>query len=120
MKIQDEQKRFYIDGNMYIITNAADIDHFNCKQKVYEIFDQKIKERSLEPATFQSWKKELVKVMKDFDKMYVKHAKNTNPELSKIISTAMTPLLNLMESNRNFHNIREMMKKHKGVPDFRF
>lgn len=32
----------------------------------------------------------------------------------------MQPLLNLMESNRNFFNIREMMKKNKGVPDFRF
>ena len=52
--------------------------------------------------------------------MYVKHAKSTNPELMKIINEAMNPLTNLIKSNRDYYNLREMLKKDKGIPDFRF
>ena len=120
-KVNDEQKRFWIDGNMYIISNAADIDHFNCKSKILEILDLKIKEKDgCEPSTFQGWRKDLIKSLKEFDKMYVKHAKATNPELVKIITQAMLPLSNLMESNRNFYNLKQLMAKQPDVPDFRF
>ena len=32
----------------------------------------------------------------------------------------MQPLVNLMESNRNFYNFRNMQKKDPSVPEFRF
>ena len=49
----------------------------------------------------------------------MKHAKNTNPELALIHSTALAPLVNLMESNFNYYNFLNLKKTNPDLPDFR-
>lgn len=68
--------------------------------------------------TYISWKKELIKMLKEFDKMYLKHIKNGYIEMNNIHMTAMKPLTNLLESNLNFHYL-ELIEKKKEVPSFR-
>jgi len=58
-------------------------------------------------------------MMKEWDKMYVKHEKTTNKELGAIIAEAFTPLTELWEANNNFYNINKMVHEGIQVPDFR-
>ena len=59
-------------------------DHFKCKELIIGIWDHVKKDSTdtLEVKTFNQWKKELSGKLKEWDKHYVKHAKNTNPELA--------------------------------------
>ena len=74
---------------------------------------------SLTPDSYTSWKKELIKFLKDFDKLYVKHIKSGFVEMSAIHQKAMQPLVELMNSNYNFHALEQMEKKHSDLPSFR-
>lgn len=58
-------------------------------------------------------------MLKEWDKMYVKHEKTTNKELGAIIAEAFTPLTELWEANNNFYNINKMVHEGIQVPDFR-
>ena len=65
----------------------------------------------------------MVKLLKDWDKCYVKHMKSTYPEMNGHHMRAMQPLTNLVESNLNFHFLEEMLKNKKDysdIPDFRY
>ena len=53
----------------------------------------------LDQDNYQSWKKELVKSLKDWDKMYVKHAKAINPEVVTIQMHAFEPLTQMWMAN---------------------
>lgn len=74
---------------------------------------------SLNADTYTSWKKELVKYLKDFDKLYVKHIKSGYVEMSVIHQKAMQPLVELMSSNYNFNALEQMEKKYTDMPSFR-
>ena len=74
---------------------------------------------SLTADSYTSWKKELVKFLKDFDKLYVKHIKSGYVEMIAIHTKAMQPLVELMSSNYNFHALEQMEKKHNDLPSFR-
>lgn len=65
-----------IDGHTYPISNGANVDCINCKfficgtlmmQLGHDMFD------CLEADTYVSWRKDTVKCLKDWDKMYMKH-----------------------------------------------
>jgi hypothetical protein len=58
-------------------------------------------------------------MLKEWDKMYVKHEKTTNKELGAIIAEAFTPLTELWEANNNFFNINKMVHEGIQVPEFR-
>jgi hypothetical protein len=73
----------------------------------------------LNPDDYIAWRKEAVKLLKEWDKMYVKHEKTTNKELGLIISTAFIPLTDLWEANNNFYNINKMIENGINVPEFR-
>lgn len=110
-----------IDGVTYDITNNTQVEIWNCKSKIVEIFnylDPGMMEMQLTHETYISWKKELIKMLKEFDKMYLKHIKNGYIEMNNIHMTAMKPLTNLLESNLNFHYL-ELIEKKKEVPSFR-
>jgi hypothetical protein len=78
--------------------------------------------------TLASWKKEYVKMLKDWDKNYCKHMskKGTYEEMNTLHMTAAKPLAELIESNKNFHHLELMIEanKKKGnqipVPEFRY
>jgi hypothetical protein len=59
------------------------------------------------PDTYQGWKKELIKMLKDWDKYYVKHSgsKGCTGEMNTLHMSAMKPLNELIEANLNFHNL---------------
>lgn len=94
---------------------------WNCKEKIVETcnyFDSDTLEMNLNENTYISWRKELIKILKEFDKLYVKHIKSGYIEMNNIHMNAMKPLCQLMESNLNFHYLEQIEKK-KEVPKFR-
>ena len=70
--------------------------------------------------TWVAWRKESIKVLKEFDKMYIKHEKTTNKELGGYIAQSFLPLTDLWEANWNYFNICNMHAKGIEVPEFRF
>ena len=93
-----------IDGTNYPITNAAMVEMWNCKESLVEVFnfldpERVHMERTFE--TYQGWKKELIKFLKEFDKNYVKHmgSKGAYSEMNSLHVTAMKPLVLLTAAN---------------------
>ena len=60
----------------------------------------------------------MIKHLKEWDKLYVKHMKGGYIEMNVIFTTAMKPLTDLLESNLNFHYL-EQLEKTKDIPSFR-
>jgi hypothetical protein len=111
-----------IDGKEYPISNASNIDHFNCKSHlvgIWQIQFDPSKIEGLNPDDYIAWRKESVKMLKEWDKMYVKHEKTTNKELGAIQAEAFIPLTDLWEANNNFYNINNMIASGIHVPEFR-
>ena len=110
-----------IDGKKYVVSNAAYFDHFKCKELIVNLWEQLMPDSTdgLDKSNFNGWKKDLQNKLKEFDKHYVKHAKNTNPELALIHAQALQPLVNLMESNFNYFNILRLRELDPDLPDFR-
>jgi hypothetical protein len=86
---------------------------------VWNNFDRE-KLADLTPQNFKAFKTECQKMMKDWDKRYMKHMKGANVKLGEITREVAVPLTNLFESNYHFHNINVMVKKNIFVPDFRY
>jgi len=59
--------------------------------------------------SYISWRKDTVKTLKEWDKMYVNHEKKTNKELGAIQAEAFIPLTDLWEANNNYFNIKKMI-----------
>ena len=73
---------------------------------------------TFKPDNYISWRKDLIKLLKDWDRLYLKHIKSGYIEMSAIHSKAMKPLTDLLESNLNFTYLENIEKK-KEVPKFR-
>ena len=111
---------FKIDGVDYWITGAAQNDMWGCKEAIVQIFndlDDGQMEMNCTFETYTGWKKDLIKNLKEWDKVYVKHIKAAYPEMSANHAKAMLPLTNLIQSNLEFHYLEEMMKNKKEYPD---
>lgn len=121
-KVQNEQK--FIDGTTYTISNNAAVDMFNCKEALVDIYNILDPEQMQLECTFEnytSWKKDLFKKCKEWDKLYVKHIKATYPEMSQIHATAMKPLWLLIDSNLQLTRLEDMIAKDPtNIPEFRF
>jgi uncharacterized protein YdiU (UPF0061 family) len=95
-----------IDGVTYEITNGTQVEIWNCRQllvDIYQVIDPSMMEMSLTPDSYVTWKKDLVKNLKEFDKVYMKHIKSGFLEMNVIHQAAMRPLLELMASNHNLN-----------------
>ena len=93
-----------IDGISYEVTNSANQDHFDCKEKFMNIFqhlEQYYDGEELSADNLASFKKELISKLKDYERKYVKHVKTTNGLLAGIHSKAMQPVVDLMEASVN-------------------
>jgi hypothetical protein len=111
---------FKIDGVDYWITGAGQNDMWGCKEAIVQIFndlDDGQMEMNCTFETYTGWKKDLIKNLKEWDKVYVKHIKAAYPEMSANHAKAMLPLTNLIQSNLEFHYLEEMMKNKKEYPD---
>jgi len=111
-----------IDGVTYEISNTTQVEIWNCKStmvEIWNIFDSGMLEMKLTAEEYIAWKKDLIKVLKEFDKLYLKHIKSGYIEMNNIHMAAMKPLTNLMESNLNFYFLENIEKKNPDVPKFR-
>lgn len=111
-----------IDGKLYEVSNASNVDHFNCKQHMCQIWQLQFDPSNVEGLAVDSyiaWRKDAVKVLKEWDKMYINHEKKTNKELGAIQAEAFIPLTDLWEANNNYFNILKMIADGVQVPDFR-
>jgi hypothetical protein len=110
-----------IDGVTYDITNATQVEIWNCRARLVEIYntlDPSMMDMQLTHETYITWKKDLIKIFKEWDKQYLKHIKSGYPEMNAIHMSAMKPLTDILESNLNLHYLELIMKK-KDVPAFR-
>ena len=60
----------------------------------------------------------MIKLLKEWDRLYLKHIKSGFVEMSAIHNKAMKPLTDLLASNLNFTYLENIEKK-KEVPKFR-
>lgn len=119
-----------IDGTTFTVTNDTKVHIWNSKQAIANIeihLDPEMFETTLTPESLNTWRKDLIKLLKDFDKLYVQHIKPStkskqysHDEMAGYHKTAMTPLVELMDSNWNFKKHEIMMEKDKSLPVFRF
>ena len=111
-----------IDGTLYEISNAAMVDTWNCKESLVEIYEYLDSSRVAGECNYEnylSWKKDLMKMLKEWDKIYNKHMKAIYPEMNKIHMDAMKPMTDLTMANLNLHNLEMMEKDRREVPAFR-
>ncbi|CAI2360951.1 unnamed protein product [Moneuplotes crassus] len=114
------QEAIHIDGIKYEIPNHVRVDTFNSKEMIIDgVFEELKSLEEMEKENYLETKKKLIAKLKEFDKQYVKHIKKTHPEVQAIITPAIEPLLNLLESNYNFHKLEELMKTQHDIPKFR-
>lgn len=113
------QEDVTIDGVKYEIPNHIRVETWNSKLMVCELFNMFKEADELLKEDFLDKKKALIGKLKEFDKQYVKHCKKTHPEVQDIINSAIEPLLNVLESNFNFHKLEELMKTRDDIPSFR-
>lgn len=110
-----------IDGNTYEVPTSVNFDHFDCKEKFYNIIqhiEMGMDDDYIQVDTLASWKKDLVNKLKDFEKKYVKHAKTTNPILAKIHLEAMQPVVDLYNACVNLDNFHKLSRT-RSFPEFR-
>lgn len=69
---------FWIDGIEYVVSNSASVDYYNCKTQIYYIWNHVAGIEDCDENTYTGWKKEMVKLLKDFDKKYFKHSKGVS------------------------------------------
>ena len=83
----EKKERVTIDGHPYDISNPAQVDMWNSKGALNEIY-LKLDAGSMDMdrtfENFAAWKKDFIKVLKEWDKLYVKHAKSIYPEMNAI------------------------------------
>mmetsp|Transcript_46190 Transcript_46190/g.61151 ORF Transcript_46190/g.61151 Transcript_46190/m.61151 type:complete len:529 (+) Transcript_46190:35-1621(+) len=118
-RVQDDFIK--IDGVTYEVVNSVNQDHFDCKEKFLNIFfhiEQGMDDDYLQVDTLAGWKKDLINKLKDFEKKYVKHAKSTNPILSKIHLDSMQPVVDLYNACVNLDNFHKLSKT-RSFPEFR-
>jgi len=77
------------------------------------------KNSSIDENNYLAEKKGFMVELKKFDKDYIKHKKNVHPEINGFIQTAFIPLVNVLESNMEFHKLEKLIKNGAEIPDFR-
>ena len=76
-----------IDGTSYEISNPTANDIWSCRtalNDIYQALDTGTMEMTVNPDSYTTWKKELIKMLKEFDKCYVKHMKGAYVEMNAI------------------------------------
>lgn len=119
-----------IDGTKYVLSNDTKVSIWNSKNAVAGIeivLDMESMDTTLTQDTMNSWRKDLIKALKDFDKMYTAHVKPStksklysHDEMAGYHKQAMNPLTEVMESNYNLTKLEALMKKDPSLPQFRF
>lgn len=117
----ENKETLKIDDFFFEIPNSCKVDMVNCKDKMCDIrtyFENQWEFKN--ESNYLQHKKDIIKALKAFELHYNKHIKTTYKEMSAIHTKAMSPLTSLLESNLKFHQLENMIKAGKDVPDFRF
>ena len=83
----DKCEKKSIDGTTYDITNGTQVEIWNCKQLMIDIYnavDPGMADITFNMDSYTTGKKDLIKQLKEFDKMYVKHIKSGYVEMNAI------------------------------------
>ena len=118
----DKCEKKSIDGTNYEISNGTQVEIWNCKQllfQIYNVIDSDMMNITLNVDSYATWKKELVKMLKEFDKLYMKHIKSGFVEMNAIHQSALKPILEMMSSNYNLNALDQLENKKADVPLFR-
>lgn len=113
-----------IDGVVYEISLSSKTDMFNNRMSLYEIkqhFENSYNDR--DANNYIQFKKDLVKLLKVFEKGYTKHTKkkgNHDFMDQEVHQKAMMPLTLLCDKNNNFHQLEVMIEQGIDVPEFRY
>lgn len=75
------------------------------------MIDPGMMEISLNADSYTTWKKDLIKLLKEFDKLYMKHIKSGYVEMNAIHTQAMKPLVDMMTSNFNLNALELLESK---------
>lgn len=116
-KIDAAAPSYIIDGVVHQFTSVAANDTFKYKSffvEVFDFLDPEMFETACTFETYTGWKKELLKILKQWDVHYVKHIKAPHPEMQKVHDLAMMPLSQLMKSNSNFGQLEKMLADKDG------
>lgn len=65
-----------IDGITFILTMESKTELWNCKEtivNIYNKFDDFTLEQELKEDSYIQWRKDLIKLLKEWDKWYCKH-----------------------------------------------
>lgn len=70
--------------------------------------------------TYLPWKKALNKLLKTWDKWYVKHTskKGCYEEINNIHTLTMKPLIDLIHANSNLEKMENLLKKNRKMHSF--
>ena len=110
-----------IDGVTHKIQNHIKVDTWNSKEMIITcVFEAFNSVHDVVKEDYIDTRKKLIGHLKSFEKQYMKHVKKTHPEVQEIIVSAITPFLDLLESNFNYHKIEELRKTGEDIPSFRF
>ena len=121
-RLSENQQHIVFDGVQYPVSAGENLDHWNCRCYLVLNLWAKLDREALDDmnaSNYKAYKTDVVKMMKEWDKRYMKHGKTTNVGLGNIQKEVAVPLTNLFESNFNFYNINVLIKKGIMVPDFR-
>ncbi len=102
----DKCEKKSIDGVTYDITNGTVVEIWNCRSNLIEIYnavDPGMADVTFNIDSYQTGKKDLIKMLKEFDKNYTKHIKSGYVEMNTIHTAAMQPLLDMLTSNFNMN-----------------
>lgn len=96
-KLTDTPPTFAIDGVTYPFNNSCVTEIWNCKEamcNIYNYCDPETIEMNRDFSNYVGWKKDLVKLFKEWDKIYAKHSssKGTYKEMNEVHVKAMLPL----------------------------
>ena len=78
-------EKISIDGITYDISNTSQVELWNCKEAIvgiYNFLDDGTIEMTQTPETYVSWRKDLIKLLKEWDRLYMKHMKSGYVEMS--------------------------------------
>lgn len=81
-----------IDGIPFTLTMEAKVELWNCKEAIvgiYNMLDDSNMEMQLKEDTYVQWKKDLIKLIKEWDKNYCKHQKSRYKEMAELHKTCM-------------------------------
>jgi uncharacterized coiled-coil protein SlyX len=118
----DKCEKKAIDGTTYEITNGTQVEIWNCKQNLIDIYnavDPGMADITFNVDSYQTGKKDLIKMLKEFDKNYTKHIKSGYVEMNAIHTAAMKPLMDMLTSNFNMNALEQLELKDKELPVFR-